>query len=97
MIKKLFTDLKGENNFLITKWCKMDFIKAIVQLGFSVFVAWYLLTTIKPAFENFENQLVNFNTGLEKLIVLSEERQNFNIRLENKLDKIYELQLKNSK
>lgn len=68
------------NNFINDK---MDIIKALVNLGFAVFVALYLLYAILPA-------ITEVSKNLQILVVLSDERKNSNDRIEKSLDKIYE-------
>lgn len=71
----------NDNNTKLKKWVSMDYIKALVNLGFAVFVALYMLLKMEAVMNKINDELITLHTMVA-------ERKEVDIKLLNILEKL---------
>lgn len=71
----------NNNNTKLKQWLSMDYIKALVNLGFAVFVALYMLIKMETVMNRINDELVTVHT-------LINERKEVDLKLLNILEKL---------
>ena len=52
----------NDNNTKLKQWISMDYIKALVNLGFAVFVALYMLIKMEAVMNKINDELITLHT-----------------------------------
>jgi len=71
----------NDNNTKLKQWISMDYIKALVNLGFAVFVALYMLIKMEAVMNKINDELITLHTMVA-------ERKEVDIKLLNILEKL---------
>lgn len=71
----------NDNNTKLKQWISMDYIKALVNLGFAVFVALYMLIKMEAVMNKIKDELITLHTMVA-------ERKEVDIKLLNILEKL---------
>jgi len=71
----------NDNNTKLKQWISMDYIKALVNLGFAVFVALYMLIKMEAVVNKINDELITLHTMVA-------ERKEVDIKLLNILEKL---------
>lgn len=71
----------NDNNTKLKQWISMDYIKALVNLGFAVFVALYMLIKMEAVMNKIKDELITLHTMVA-------ERKEVDLKLLNILEKL---------